>query len=156
MTGEAGSGRSLPPLAQMVPYAAVATLLIAGGGALVAANLDRVNSLSLVLAGAAIIAGYMSIGPQDGPNVSAAFIVGLLAAAFLGPVSAGVAAILSELAATARRRSRARTVVLVNIPASVVPDVAAGALVVLLAPHPSDSATFYLVVAAAGVAILVL
>ncbi len=157
MTGEAGSPRTQPrSVSRVLPYAVVGFLLIAGGAALVAADLDRVNSLSVVLAAAAVIAGFMAVGPRGGPTVSASFIVFLLAAAFLGPLSAGLAAILSELAATARRRTPARSVVLINLPASVGPAVAGGIALRLLQPHPSDSVVFYLAIAAAGVTMFLL
>ncbi|MDQ6842682.1 MAG: HD domain-containing protein [Actinomycetota bacterium] len=130
--------------------------LVVGGIGLAFANLDRVNSLSAVLGVAAIVAGWMAVGPRGGPTVSAAFIVGLLAAAFLGPLSAAVTAILSELGAAARRRTPVRSVVLINLPASVVPEVAGALFIRLLQPHPSDTAIFYLVIALAGVTVFVL
>ncbi|MDQ6816471.1 MAG: HD domain-containing protein [Actinomycetota bacterium] len=152
MTGEAGSRRTLPhPASRPLPFAVVGIAMVAGGAALVIAHLDRVNSLTLVLAAAALIAGGMTVGNRGGPGVSAAFIVALLAAAFLGPLSAGIAAILSEAAATARARTPARSVVLINLPASVGPAIAAALVVRLLQSHPDDSAVFYLVTAAAGV-----
>ena len=143
-------------LSRAAPYVLVVTSLLASGVALDAARLDRVNSLSLILGAAAIVAGLMTAGTRGRLGVSAAFIVALLAAAFLGPLSAGVAAILSELAATARRRTQARSVVLINLPASVAPAVAGALVVRLVQSHPSDTVIFYLVMAAAGVMMLVL
>ncbi|MDQ6822108.1 MAG: HD domain-containing protein [Actinomycetota bacterium] len=157
MTGEAGSSRTQPrSVSRALPYAFVAFLLLAGGAALAAAHLDRVNSLTLILMLAAVVAGLMTAGPRGGVNVSAAFIVGLLAAAFLGPLSAGAAAILSELGAAGRRKTAIRTVALVNLPASVVPGVAAAFIVRVLQPQANDTAIFYLVMSAAGLAMLAL
>jgi putative nucleotidyltransferase with HDIG domain len=143
-------------VSRVLPYACVGTALVAGGVALAFARVDRFDSLTFVLAAGALIAGFMAVGPRGGPTVSATFIVLLLAAAFLGPLTASIAAILSELAATARRRTPARSVVLINLPACVIPAVAAWALIHLLRPHPSDTAGFYLVTAAAGFTMFVL
>ncbi len=156
MTGDAGSPMMPRSVSRSVPYVAVLLSLLLGGIALAIAHLDRVNGLSVVLGGAAIIAGCMAVGRPGGPDVSASFIVLLLAAAFLGPLSAALAAIFSELSATARRRTPARSVVLINLPASVGPAVAVGVPIRLLQPHPSDSVIFYLVIAAAGVAMFLL
>src|SRR5918911_1315475 len=104
MTGEAGAGRARARFLSCAgPYLLVGALLLGGGIGLGIADLDRLNSLSAILAAAAVIAGFMAVGPRGGPTISSAFIVALLAAAFLGPLSAAVAAILSEAAAAARR-----------------------------------------------------
>ncbi len=138
------------------PYAATAALTLGGGAGLALARLDRVSSLTLVLVAAAIVAGIMATGTRGRTGVSAAFIVALLAAAFLGPLSAAGVAILSELAIAIRSRTPARVVTLINLPAGVGPAVAAALIIWLLHSHPTDSAAFYLVMSTAGAADFVL
>jgi putative nucleotidyltransferase with HDIG domain len=151
MTGEAGPARMYPRLTRRAaPYVMVTVSLLIVGLALGIARLDRVTPLSLILGVAAVVAGWMTVGRRGGPTVSAAFIVCLLAAAFLGPVSAAVAAILSELAAASRRKTALRAVFLINLPAGVIPGISAALIVSALQPQPTDSASFYLVMSAAG------
>jgi putative nucleotidyltransferase with HDIG domain len=108
---------------------------------------DHVNSLSAILGVAAVIAGVMVAGERDGLAISASFLVYVLAGVFLGPRSAAVAAITSELAAALRLHTRMRAVVFVNLPANVAPAVA-GALL-SQAVLPSDHrAGFYATAAA--------
>jgi putative nucleotidyltransferase with HDIG domain len=127
-----------------------ACLLASAVFVVVDAHHDRLNHLSIVLAIAAIAAGVMVAGTRGAPSVSASFIVTLLAAAFLGPASACVAAILSELAAAARLRTPPRTIVLINLPASVVPAAAVALLIRALLTRPADTVAFYLVLALAA------
>jgi putative nucleotidyltransferase with HDIG domain len=142
--GDLGSSRL-----KSVVWPAISLLLLAGlaVGAIDAPH-DHATSLDVVLALSALIAGLMVAGARDAPSVSASFIVFVLAAAFLGPASAAVAAILSELAASARLRTSARSIFLINLPASVVPAVAVALLMKATYPHPTDTAGFYLVLAA--------
>jgi len=114
------------------------------------AHNDRLTSLSVVLAVAAIAAGIMVAGARDAPSVSASFIVLVLAAAFLGPASALAAAVLSELAAAARLRTRVRSIVLINLPASVIPAVTIAVLMRALVSPPADTLAFYLTIALGG------
>jgi putative nucleotidyltransferase with HDIG domain len=92
----------------------------------------------------------MVAGGRGGLSVSAAFIVSVLAAAFLGPASAIAAAVVSELSASLRLRTSPRDVLLINLPASVVPAVAAALVIRSLTPTPDDSVGFYLTVALAA------
>ncbi|HEY2771815.1 MAG TPA: hypothetical protein VGI87_14665, partial [Solirubrobacteraceae bacterium] len=101
--------------------------------------------MDVVLALSAIVAGLMVAGARDAPSVSASFIVYVLAAAFLGPASAAVVAVLSEFAASARLRTSARSIFLINLPASVVPAMAVALLMKATYPHPTDTVGFYLV-----------
>ncbi|MGZ4418309.1 MAG: hypothetical protein ACXVRV_09045, partial [Gaiellaceae bacterium] len=78
--------------------------------AVIAGRPDRVNALSVVLGVAAVGAGLMVAGTRGGLSISAAFIVSVLAAAFLGPASAVAAALISEVAASLRLRTAARDV----------------------------------------------
>jgi putative nucleotidyltransferase with HDIG domain len=98
----------------------------------------------------------MAAGENKAPSVSASFIVGVLAAAFLGPASACAALVISELFAAVRPRTPhtpLRSVVLINLPAGVIAAAVAGLLIQALVGRPSDAATFYLVVAL-GAAVL--
>ncbi len=119
--------------------------------ALVAAPPDHVNSLSLILGVAAIAAGVMVVGERDGLSISASFIVFALAAVFLGARSAAAAAVLSEITASVRLKTRFRSAVLVNLPAAVLPAIAAALIAHAITSHRDDSASFYLAVLAAAV-----
>jgi putative nucleotidyltransferase with HDIG domain len=112
---------------------------------------EQVNSLSLVLAVAAVAAGLTVAGSPGGFSVSSAFIVSVLAAAFLGPVSAIATAFIAEACSALRLRTPAVSVLLINLPASLVP-AAIAALVVRLLTTPGDRIGFYLAVALAGLA----
>jgi putative nucleotidyltransferase with HDIG domain len=111
---------------------------------------DSVNVLSVIFGIAAVGAGLMVAGERDGISVSGSFIVGVLAAAFLGPASAAAALIIAELTATAVLRTRWRTVVLNNLPAAVLAPVLAAVVIRALSSGPSDTASFYVAVAAGG------
>jgi putative nucleotidyltransferase with HDIG domain len=145
---EAISVRSWRMKAMTVVGAAL--LLVALAVAAVDAHSDRLNALSIVLACAAVVAGLMVAGSRDAPSVSAAFIVTVLAAAFLGPASACATAIIAELAATVRLRTPLRSVLLINLPASVVPAALVGILMRAVLPH-GDTAGFYLLLAGATI-----
>jgi len=95
-------------------------------------------------------------GLKWGLGVSAAFIVGVLAAGFLGPASAAAVAVVAELTATAMVRTDWRAVVYNNLPSAVVPAVVAAVVVRSLADKPADNAGFYLAVALAAIVSLVL
>jgi putative nucleotidyltransferase with HDIG domain len=104
----------------------------------------------VILGIASVGAGILVVGERDGPSISASFIVTVLAAAFLGPASAAATAVIAELTAALRLRTRWRAVVLGNLPTAVVPAVVAAAIVRGLAPHPIDDVQFYLAVVLAG------
>lgn len=112
---------------------------------------DRLDGLSVILGIAAIIAGLMVAGQPDGISITASFVVFILAGVFLGPRSAMVAAVVSELTASVRLRTRVRSIVLVNLPASVVPAVAAALLSAALTSAPADRVGFYASTACAAV-----
>jgi putative nucleotidyltransferase with HDIG domain len=135
--------RALPRRDFIVLYLIEACLVASMVVAALDASHDRFTNLSAVLAIAAVAAGVMVAGTRGAPSVSAAFIVYVLAAAFLGPASACVAAILSELAAVARLRTRPRSIVLINLPANVIPAVAAALVMQGLFSSPTDSVGFY-------------
>jgi putative nucleotidyltransferase with HDIG domain len=128
----------------------VAALAICVVGVSLVGPGDRVNSLSVILGVAAIVAGGMVAGARDGLSISASFLVFVLAGAFLGPRSAAAAAILSELTAAVRLRTRSRAVLLNNLPANVLPAIAAALACRAISGGPAHSLTFYVGVAVAG------
>jgi len=111
---------------------------------------DKIDDLSVILAVAAVIAGAMVAGARDGLSVSASFIVYVLAGVFLGARSAIIAAVLSELTAAIRLHTRTRAMLLVNLPANVIPAIAAALVSHAIASEPSNTLTFYVSVAVAS------
>jgi putative nucleotidyltransferase with HDIG domain len=112
--------------------------------------------LSIVLGVAAFAAGYTVVMVVGKTAVSASFIVVLLAAAFLGPTSAVAAAVIAEVAASLRVKTRPYAFAS-NLLAGMLPALAAAAVVSALAPAgPEQSIAFYFAVAAAAVADLAL
>jgi putative nucleotidyltransferase with HDIG domain len=112
---------------------------------------DHLSSLSVILGIAAVLAGALAMGEQDGVGLSASFIVFVLAAAFLGPISAALAALIAELAATIRYRTPLWRTVYLNLPPALIPAVACAVIVSSVAGKPTDNADFYLAVGLAGV-----
>ncbi len=117
---------------------------------------DKVGALSAILGVAALGAGILVAGESGRLAISASFTVFLLAAVFLGPASAAAAAVIAEVAATVTMRTRWQTFLFNNLPAAVLPAVAAAVIVRSLTTRPEDSVSFYLAVALAGVGALVL
>jgi putative nucleotidyltransferase with HDIG domain len=105
-----------------------------------------------VLAVAAIAAGLGVARVSHRVGVSAAFLVYLLAAAFLGPASAFAAAVISEIAATRVIRTRPQAF-LFNLVSAGLVALLAGTLIRELAPT-NDHIGFYLVLAGLGLAML--
>ena len=121
------------------------------GAVVVASRADRINSLSVILGIASVVAGVFVTGEGDGLGVSAGFVVGVLAAAFLGPRSAMLSAVTVELTATAVLRTHWRLVVYNNLPASVLAAFSAALVVRGIAPRPTDTAPFFFAVVLAAV-----
>jgi putative nucleotidyltransferase with HDIG domain len=138
---------------EVLPPTLTALACVAGT---IASPTNRVNSLSVVLGLGAVVAGYLVVGERGGVGVSPSFIVWVLAAAFLGPPSAALAAVIGETAANVRRRTSPRMVFCVNLPSSVVPAVAAAVIVRALTGAPGDGVGFYLAVSLAAAVALVL
>jgi putative nucleotidyltransferase with HDIG domain len=138
-------------LAALAPFLVVLGLVACVVAAIVAAPPDQVNSLSLILGVAAVAAGLLVVGKPDGLSISASFITFALAAVFLGARSAAAVAVLSEITAAIRLRTRLRSVVLVNLPAAVIPAIAAALTAYAITSHREDSASFYFAVLAAAV-----
>ncbi len=113
----------------------------------------RVNGLSIVLAVAAIAAG-LGVSQVRGRElaISAAFLVNLLAAAFLGPSSAFAAAVLCEIVAATLSSSRLRAM-LFNMVGSGVPALIAGTVLRHFSAH-RDGVGYYVLLAGLGLAML--
>ncbi len=135
--------------------AALATLAVCAV-VVVLSSADRVYSLSAVLGAGAACAGILVVGERGGLAVSASFIVIVLAAAFLGPVSATAAAVIAELTATLAMKTRWRTVIYTNLPPAMLAALAAAIVVRGLSSRPADDVSFYLAVGAAGAVAVIL
>ena len=134
----------------------VACVALAGcfAWAVIVAPQDHLNGLSIVLAIAAVAAGLGVARVSQRVEVSASFLVYILAGAFLGPTSAFVAAILSEVAASRMSRTR-RHAFLFNLLACGFTALLAGTLLRDIAPK-QHSASFYLVLAGLAFCMLAL
>jgi putative nucleotidyltransferase with HDIG domain len=119
--------------------------------------LDRAgkSSLAIVLVIAAMVGGLAVVPTEGQASISGGFVATLLAAGLLGPPAACLCAALVEFAAAARLRTPLYPVAF-NTFGALVPALVAGNLVRWLAPHGTDTAVFYLVLAVAGVIFLIL
>ena len=95
----------------------------------------------------------MVAGARDGLSVSAGFIVVALAAVFLGARSAVAAAVMLELIAALRLRTRSRAVML-NFASAVLPALIAALVARAIASQPASSVTFYIAVVVASYLVL--
>lgn len=143
MLGEASWRAHGQNQGQVGPFVVFFALLAIVAVTVALAPPDKFGELSVILGAAAVIAGWMVAGSRDGLSVSASFIVFVLAGVFLGARSAIVAALLSELTAALRLNTRTRVVLLANLPASVVPAIAAALVSAAIISGPSDSWRFY-------------
>jgi putative nucleotidyltransferase with HDIG domain len=152
MVGHADRLRLSERRSYQVAVAGVVGFVAVGVVAAVASSPgDRVDGLTLILGIGAVAAGLLVVGTADKASVSASFLVVVLAAAFLGVRSAAIAALISELVAAVRMRTRIRTVVLVNLPTTIVPAVVAALIIRSIADEPGSELTFYVAVAVAAV-----
>jgi putative nucleotidyltransferase with HDIG domain len=106
------------------------------------------NGLIFVLGIAALVSGWLVVPLAASSSVSPAFIVVLLAAAFLGPASACGVAVLAEFSAALKRRSR-----LLSVAYNLLGLLAAALITANLIRTPGSihhSVWFYLLVAAGG------
>jgi putative nucleotidyltransferase with HDIG domain len=113
------------------------------------ARLDHRGSLSFILAGSALVAGASVVTATGRGSVSPAFLVILLAGAFLGSASAFACVLLSEFAASYKLKTP-RYAVAFNVLGLGVPALMVANLIRIVEPHPSNTASFYLLVAGAG------
>jgi putative nucleotidyltransferase with HDIG domain len=118
----------------------------------VVAPRDHFGGLSAVLAVAAVAAGLGVAQVRQRVHVSASFLVYMLAGAFLGPASAFVSAVISEVAATQVSRTRHQVFVF-NLVAAGFTALLAATLMRVLAP-PGHGIGFYLVLAGLALAML--
>jgi putative nucleotidyltransferase with HDIG domain len=146
MVGTAGdaAAREAPRWATVLLWSAVVVCIAVAAAQ---SDLDHFSALSVALGLSAILAG-IGVAPAYGRvTVSASFIVVLLAAAFLGPMSAGACAAISELTAAWRLRTP-RASIAINLVGSVTPALAAANVIRFYGP--ANQAGFYLIVAGAG------
>jgi putative nucleotidyltransferase with HDIG domain len=147
MLGRRGDGGGL----NRTIVAIAGTVIVCGclaGAAL--AYKDRTGALTPIILVASVLGGLLYEGDASVMEVVPSVVVIALAAALLGPVSAGLAAILTELCVAIRFRTALTLELAVNLPACVVPAVAEGILVHAFAWPPQNVAWFYVVVAIAG------
>jgi putative nucleotidyltransferase with HDIG domain len=107
---------------------------------------DRIDTTSLVLGVAAVVAGLLVAGERDGLSVSGSFLVYVLAGALLGPRSAIIAAVVAELAAASRLRTRPSTIVRCNLPSAVIPAAIAAVLITAIAPGSHHRPIFFIAI----------
>ena len=130
-------------------------------GLLIAASLafavldgpDRMSSLSVILGIAAVGAGVLVSDTSDDAAISSSFIVFVLAAAFLGPLSALIAGALSELGVSVRKRTPVSAVLLMNLPIVIVSAVAVSAGIRVIEQEPVNTAVSYVTIAGAAVVV---
>jgi putative nucleotidyltransferase with HDIG domain len=155
MLRRSAGGRAGLSLQDWLPSVVAAGSLAVCAVVIVLGRPDRFNSLSVILGIAAIGAGLLVTGERGGLGISASFIVAMLAAALLGPMSAAAVALIAELTAALVMRTRSKAV-LINMAPALLSAVGAALIIRALAGTPADDATFYLVVALAGAVSLVL
>jgi putative nucleotidyltransferase with HDIG domain len=114
------------------------------------------SALIVLLLVAAVVAGLMVVPLSGRAQVSASFLVALLAAAFVGPASACGVAVVAEVAATWRTKNVTRRYAFAsNLLAVLVPALLGANLVRWLASAgPRQTLRFYAVVALAAVVYL--
>jgi putative nucleotidyltransferase with HDIG domain len=113
------------------------------------------NSLSGVLLLAAAIAGALVVPLSGRAEITASYLVVMLAAAFLGPASACGVAIVAELAAALRGRTTRRYALASNLLAMMLPALVVGGLFRAVVPRGGDnSIAFYAEFVAGGVLFL--
>jgi putative nucleotidyltransferase with HDIG domain len=110
----------------------------------------RLDGLTIALGLSAILSGLTIVPAYGRASISASFVVILLAAALLGPTSACACGAISELGASLRARTT-RFAVAFNLLGAMAPVLIAANLIRALVSRPTTSATFFLVVAGAGV-----
>src|ERR1700761_3312846 len=147
MLGRRGEGGGL----DRTIVAIAGSVIVCGCLAAAAASYtDRTSALTPIILVASVLGGLLYEGDASVMEVVPSVVVIALAAALLGPVTAGVAAILAELCVAIRFRTALTLELAVNLPACVVPAVAEGILVHAVAWPPASVPWFYITVAIAG------
>jgi putative nucleotidyltransferase with HDIG domain len=130
---------------------ALSVLLIAGPLAVALLDgPDQVGALSVILGVAAVAAGVLVEAVEGSAGISASFIVIVLAAAFLGPVSALIAGLLAEAGSAARARTSWFNVLYLNVPIVMVTTVATAAGIRLVEDQPVNTLVSYLTIGLAA------
>jgi putative nucleotidyltransferase with HDIG domain len=118
------------------------------------ADVDRLHGLAVVLLVSAVVAGATVVPSLGRASISAGFIVLTLAAALLGPASAALCAVATEVTA-ARKLRTPLPAALFNVLGSAGPAIIAADLI--RGVHPAgQSLAFYLLVGAGSLIILTL
>ncbi len=138
------------PWRDVAASAVTALSVVVCGVAIALSPPTHLETLSVILGVGAVGAGLLVAGEQGGLAVSASFLVFVLAAALLGPLSAVAAAVIAEAAAAATMKTHWRAVVFNNLPVAIVPAVVAAVLIQSMTSKPADSVSFYLAVALAA------
>ncbi len=107
---------------------------------------DRFGGLSLVLLVAAVAAGFGAVTIRGRTRISATFLVCMLAATFLGPASAFLTIVASELTIAWRHRVRPQNVA-INLFGNGVFALTVATIFRAVAPHQSHTLAFYLTIA---------
>ncbi len=131
------------------------TILVCIAGIVVAPS-ERVSSLSIILGTAAVLAGFLAVGESGGLGVSASYLVFVLAAAFLGPISAAAVALVAEIFASLRSRTPWSRMLYTNLPSVIIPAVACAVIIRLLVAGPANTVAFYLAVGLAFAVALIM
>ncbi|HTU31771.1 MAG TPA: HD domain-containing phosphohydrolase [Solirubrobacteraceae bacterium] len=119
-----------------------------GGAAL--ASRDRTGALTPIILLASVLGGLFYDGDAVVTEIVPSVVMIAIAAALLGPLTAGVAAILTELCVAIRFRTALTIELAVNLPACVAPAVTEGIFIHSFAWPPASSAWFYTAVAISG------
>ena len=107
------------------------------------------SSVSIVLLVTAVAAGLAVVPMPGRASISAAFLVVMLAAAFLGPTSACVCALIAELASSIKLKTP-RYAIAFNSLGAMLPALVGANLIRAIAPQVASTSTFYAAVALAG------
>jgi putative nucleotidyltransferase with HDIG domain len=148
------AGRDLVPNRRESLTLAVTILVCVAG--VIAAPYERVSSLSIILGTAAVLSGLLAVGERGGLGVSASYLVFVLAAAFLGPISAAAVALVAEIFASLRSRTPWARMLYANLPSVIVPAVACAVIIRILVAHPANTVAFYLAVGLAFAVALIM
>jgi putative nucleotidyltransferase with HDIG domain len=144
-----------PTVARFAGKILSALLVVCAIGVAALDGPDHVGSLSVILGIAALGAGVLVTDAQAGAGITASFIVVVLAAAFLGPISAIVAGLLAEAGSAVRLRTSRFVLVYLNVPIVMVTTVAITAGIRLVEPKPVDTAVSYVTIGLAAFAVYI-
>ncbi|MGB9184180.1 MAG: HD domain-containing phosphohydrolase [Solirubrobacteraceae bacterium] len=151
-----GSGKSFWRRMAMPVLVGGLLLCVVVGSLQAGFNPGASAALGIVLAIAAAVAGGTAVYLGDRVAISSTFVVVLLAAVFLGPGYAALVAVIAEVSATLRIKTRPYAFAF-NLLAAMLPALAAANVVrAFSSGSPRESVAFYLVVALASAVDVVL